>query len=153
MVRISAHRRQVLDRLRTLPILRSATDTELVRIDRMMCEVDVSAGDVVTREGDRPRGFFLIVSGRAVVTVSAVERGVLGTGMFFGEIALVDHGPEPATVTALTPMRLRIATGREFAQLSEMRPFARAILQTMVARERLALEFRPTAHLDAQQSA
>jgi CRP-like cAMP-binding protein len=97
-------------------------------------------GDVVTREGDRPHGFVLIVSGRALVAVASVERGVLSTGMFFGETALSDGAPEPATVTALTPMRLRVATGREFAELSEVRPFARAFLKALAARQRLAFE-------------
>jgi CRP-like cAMP-binding protein len=128
-----------IDRLRALPLLEAATDEELGHIDRMMCEVEISAGKAVTSEGDRPQGFFLIVSGSAAVTVAGLERGVLGAGMFFGETALLDGAPEPATVTAITPMLLRVATGEEFARLSEVRSLTWAILQTLAARQRLAL--------------
>lgn len=135
-MRISARRTPAINRLRSLALLRSATDEELCRIDRLTCEIDVSAGRVVTKEGDRPRGFSLIVSGRAIVTVAGLVRDVLESGMFFGETALLDGAPEPATVTALTPMRLRVATRQEFAQLQVIRPVASAMLQTLAAQQR-----------------
>ncbi len=133
---ISGKRTRAIDRLRTLSLLQGASGRELTRIDRLTYEVEVAARRVVTREGDRPGGFFLILSGSAAVTVSGHELGVLGRGMFFGETALVDGGPEPATVTALTRMQLRVASRKEFVQLSELRPVARAILQTLAVQQR-----------------
>jgi len=43
-------------------------------------------------------------------------------------------------VTALTPMQLRVASPQEFDQLSDLRPFARAMLQTLAAQQRLAYD-------------
>jgi CRP-like cAMP-binding protein len=139
-VRVSSARARAIDDLRSLQLLRCATDKELSRIDRVTFRVEVVAGRVVIREGEHSRGFFLIVSGRSIVTVAGVEHGVLGPGMFFGETALLDGAPEPATVTALTPMRLRVASRDEFDELSEVRSFARAMLKTLVARQRRAYD-------------
>ena len=50
-MRISADRTRAIDHLRSLPPLRGATDTELARIDRLTCEVEVSPGSVVTQGG------------------------------------------------------------------------------------------------------
>jgi CRP-like cAMP-binding protein len=138
-MRIFTRSTPAIDRLRGLPLLEAATAEELGRIDRLTCEVEVPPGRVMSSEGDRPRGFFLIVSGVAVVMVAGVERGVLGEGMFFGETALLDGSREPATITAVTPMVLRVATREEFAQLSQVRPITWAILKTFAARQRLAL--------------
>jgi len=135
-VRRSADRARALNHLRSLPPLRGATDMELARVDRLTYEADVSPGSVVTKEGESSRGFFLIVTGRALVTVAGLERDVLERGMFFGETALLDGAPEPATVTALTPMRLRVANRKEFTQLSQVRPLARAMLEMLAAQQR-----------------
>jgi CRP-like cAMP-binding protein len=139
-VRITSARARAIDDLRSMPLLRCATDKELSRIDRLTLEVEVAPGRVAIREGEHSRGFFLIVSGRAIVTVTGVERAVLGPDMFFGETALLDGAPEPATVTALTHMRLRVASRREFDELSEVRSFSRAMLKTLVARQRRAYD-------------
>src|SRR5262249_13002943 len=133
-------RTRAVDRLRSLEQLRGATAKELGRIDRLTYEVEVSAGNVLVREGENSRGFFLIVTGRAAVTVAGVDRGALGRGMFCGETALLAGAPEPATVTALTSMQLRVASRQEFAQLSEVRPFARALLYTLAAQQRLVYD-------------
>jgi CRP-like cAMP-binding protein len=139
-VKKPAERARAIDRLRSLPPLRGATDKELGRVDRLTYEAEISPGGVVTKEGESARGFFLIVSGRAIVTVAGLERDALERGMFFGETALLDGAPEPATVTALTPMRLRVANRREFAQLSQVRPMARALLEALAAQERRSFD-------------
>jgi CRP-like cAMP-binding protein len=56
-----------------------------------------------------------------------VRRGgervaTLGPGDYFGELALLDHGPRSATVIAETDMRLFVLGQREFAGLVETVP-------------------------------
>ena len=40
-----------------------------------------------------------------------------GAGSYIGEIALLDHRPRTATVTAKTPIRIEVIGQREFAGL------------------------------------
>jgi CRP-like cAMP-binding protein len=51
--------------------------------------------------------------------------------MFFGLAAVVDGAPEPATVTTLSAMRLRVATWHAFGELCEVEPVARALRQIL----------------------
>ena len=71
--------------------------------DRMDRE-DVSSGTVLIREGEPGDRFFVLLSGVAGVSQSALgERRILKAGEFFGEVALTMRVPRTATVTAMTP--------------------------------------------------
>ncbi len=71
--------------------------------DRMERE-EVASGTVLIREGEPGDRFFVLLSGIAGVTQSALgERRILRAGEFFGEVALAMHVPRTATVTAMTP--------------------------------------------------
>ncbi|MDQ6953908.1 MAG: cyclic nucleotide-binding domain-containing protein [Mariprofundaceae bacterium] len=66
-----------------------------------------NVGDVVVKEGDLGKSFFLIRSGRVVVFTNdmrrggaPVELGVMGEGSFFVEVALLTDKPRTATVVA-----------------------------------------------------
>ena len=71
--------------------------------DRMQRE-DVTSGTVLIREGEPGDRFFVLLSGVAAVSQSALgERQILKAGEFFGEVALAMNVPRTATVTAMTP--------------------------------------------------
>ncbi|HET8969133.1 MAG TPA: cyclic nucleotide-binding domain-containing protein [Gaiellaceae bacterium] len=71
--------------------------------DRMDRE-EVTPGTVLIREGEPGDRFFVLLSGVAGVSQSALgERRILKAGEFFGEVALTMHIPRTATVTAMTP--------------------------------------------------
>jgi CRP-like cAMP-binding protein len=71
--------------------------------DRMQRD-EVAAGSVIVREGDPGDRFYVLLSGVAGVSQSALgERRVLRAGEFFGEVALTMQIPRTATVTAMTP--------------------------------------------------
>jgi CRP-like cAMP-binding protein len=71
--------------------------------DRMQRD-EVAAGSVIVREGDPGDRFYVLLSGVAGVSQSALgERRVLRAGEFFGEVALTLQIPRTATVTAMTP--------------------------------------------------
>lgn len=128
-----------IERMRPLGPLFGATDKELAHVDRLTYEFAAPAGTVVIAEGDDPRGFFLIVSGHVEMTVAGVPCGELGPGMFFGETAMLDRGPEPATVTAVAPSILRVASRREFRELIHSSRVRYAMFLTFAARQRMAL--------------
>ncbi len=98
--------------LRRVPFFADLERRELEGVARSMKERTFSAGDTIATEGQGGVGFFVIEEGSATVEVRGQERGRLGAGDHFGEIALLRNVPRTATVTALTPLRL-IAIERE----------------------------------------
>jgi CRP/FNR family transcriptional regulator len=63
----------------------------------------------------------------------------MGPGDFFGEIALIDHGPRSATVTASSPMRLLILGSAQFQDVLHQDPdMARQLLYAVTKRLRAA---------------
>ena len=76
----------------------------LRRLADQMQREEISAGTVLVREGEPGDRFFVLLSGVAGVSQTALgERRILKAGEFFGEVALTMHVPRTATVTAMTP--------------------------------------------------
>jgi len=97
------------------------------------------AGSTVVGEGKTGAGFFVIESGEATVSVHGSERGKLGPGDYFGEIALIDEGARSATVTADSELRCYGLTSWEFRPLVEGNAsIAWKLLETMAKRLRAA---------------
>jgi CRP/FNR family transcriptional regulator, cyclic AMP receptor protein len=104
-------------RLAKVPIFSECTKRELTIISRAAKEVSHKEGTVIAREGERGVGLFLILEGQCNVTIGGKTKAKLGSGDFFGEVALLDGGPRTATVTAMTPVRLVGITGWVFRGL------------------------------------
>jgi pyruvate,water dikinase len=92
------------DALKPVQLLAELDDAERAQIARLFKERRFAAGEAVIREGTGGAAFFLIESGSAIVQVGGEERGTLGPGDYFGEIALIDNGPRSATVLAASDM-------------------------------------------------
>jgi CRP/FNR family cyclic AMP-dependent transcriptional regulator len=92
---------------------------------------EVAAKEDLCREGDPGRSCFLVVSGALDITKLGAPSvlATLGAGTFVGQMALVDHAPRSATVTARVPTVVL-----EFAR----EPFERLL----AARSPLALRFQ-----------
>jgi Cyclic nucleotide-binding domain len=95
-----------LSLLRGSPIFGVLGAAQLEGVARSLLREDVAAGDVVVREGERGDRFYLVGSGRLLVTVAGIDRAGLASGDGFGEIALLRDGLRTATVTALEPVTL-----------------------------------------------
>jgi MFS family permease len=98
--------RGALELLRSIPIFAPLALPELERLANAATEVRVSAGSPVFEEGDAGDRFFAIEEGRAAVESSGAQIRELGSGDFFGEIALLRNVPRTATVRGLTSLRL-----------------------------------------------
>src|SRR3954449_5852983 len=125
--------------LRRVPLFSDLDRKELESLARTFKERNVSAGDTVVNEDSGAAGFFVIEDGTAKVTVHGQERGTLGPGDYFGEIALIDEGARSATVTADSELRCYGMTSWEFRPLVETNAaIAWHLLQTMAKRLRAA---------------
>jgi CRP-like cAMP-binding protein len=122
--------------LRTLPTFTGCSDKELTLIDSAAAHVDVPAGRVLMREGQVGRESFVVLEGSARVTIDGAPVATAGQGDFIGEMALLDHKPRSATVTAETPMRLLVFDSRSFSSALQSTTFARIMLQGLSRRLR-----------------
>ena len=105
--------------IQRIPLFSDLDRKEVEQLARTMKARTFSPGETIASEGQRGIGFFLIESGQAKVTVGGEERGALGAGDYFGEIALIDDGPRSATVTADSELRCWGLTSWEFKPIVE----------------------------------
>jgi CRP/FNR family cyclic AMP-dependent transcriptional regulator len=121
-----------VDALRRVPLFTELSDRELEALARQMHERRFPEGAAVTTEGDTGAGFFVIVEGNATVSVGGENRGTLGPGDYFGEIALIDEGVRSASITAATDLLCYGMTPWEFRPFVEEHPqVAWALLRTL----------------------
>ncbi len=106
-----------LTHLRGVSLFRGVTDAELAEIAKVTTELDLDAGTVMVAEGTSAREAFVILSGKAEVSVDGKKVGEVGPGECVGEVALLDAGTRSATVVATTPMRVLVLDPREFHSL------------------------------------
>jgi len=127
-----------IDRLRSVPLFASCTDKELSFIASRVDEVDIPAGQVLTKKGESGGDFFIILEGKAEVEAAEGKRA-LGPGDFFGEIALLDNGPRTATVKAATAMRCLVLGHEQFRDvLHQNGDIAVKVLRAVTQRLRAA---------------
>jgi CRP/FNR family transcriptional regulator, cyclic AMP receptor protein len=111
--------RPAADVIGTVPLFADLEGRELERIADSFKERHYSAGDTIASEGQSGAGFFVIGDGTATVSVNGQDRGTLGPGQYFGEIALIDEGSRTATITAATDMTCYGMTFWEFRPIVE----------------------------------
>lgn len=101
--------------LSRIPFLALLPPYEMQRLAQNATWRDVTAGDVVVREGDVGTDYFIIENGSFQVLVGDVPRSHrLEAGTGFGEIALLHDVRRTATVVALEPARLLVVSGADF---------------------------------------
>ena len=128
-----------IEQLAQVRLFSAFNKKELALIARASDEVSVPAGKELVREGTTGHEFFLILSGEASVRRNGRKVVTLGSGQYFGELALLDRGPRTATVVAETPMELLVLGQREFAGvLDEVPHLAHKLLTIMAGRVREA---------------
>lgn len=125
----------VEQRLTTVPMFAACTRAEIAALSRLATEIEVAAGQQLTRQGEPGREFFIIIDGEAEVTRDGRTVARLADGDYFGEIALLDDVPRTATVTSLTPMTLAVIGFREFwGAIDEIPALAHNILRGLARR-------------------
>ena len=122
-----------------VPLFADLDRRELQGLVSSMKERNFNAGQTIAAEGQTGIGFFVIAEGNAKVSQGGEERGSLGPGDYFGEIALIDDGMRTASVTADSELKVYGLTSWEFRPLVESNAsIAWKLLQTMAKRLREA---------------
>ena len=125
--------------LSKIPLFAGLDQRELKRLSASFTERKFNTGEPVAVEGEAGAGFFVIGSGEAVVSVHGEERGRLGPGDYFGDVAMIDQGDRTATIHAGSDLTCYGLTLWDFRPLVETDArIAWPLLQAMAKRLRAA---------------
>ena len=93
---------QVIALLQDTPIFANTSEKSLESMIKSAVEKTVSPGEKLVQEGQGGVGFYLILEGKAEVIKDGQKLAELGTGNFFGELAVIDGQTRTADVVAVT---------------------------------------------------
>jgi CRP/FNR family transcriptional regulator, cyclic AMP receptor protein len=128
--------RAVVDMLQAVPLLSACNKHELRQVAGLGTPVTVRDGTHLTEQGKPGYEFFLLVSGKAVCLVDGRPAAHFGPGDFFGEMALLEHGPRHATVVVEGDAEVIVLDGREFDGLLAASPtITRKLLSALAQRQ------------------
>ncbi|MGD9617475.1 MAG: cation:proton antiporter [Alphaproteobacteria bacterium] len=123
--------------IRSFPMFAGLDETELRAVARVLRPRLLVPDEVIIRKGERGRSMFFIASG-AVEVVLPGQRVRLGSGDFFGEMALLTRFPRTADVVSLGYGRVLELARTDFRRFLRNHPRARAEIEaTAAARARL----------------
>lgn len=103
-------KRQMYERfLKDLDILQSLTDYERSNVADALIPVEYTQDEVIIRQGDEGDRMFFIEDGFCDIYMNGIFHKRLSKGEYFGELALLNHEPRSATVTAASA-KVRLAS-------------------------------------------
>lgn len=128
--------------LQLVPFFAGLTDEEAENLSQRLVLRRFSSDQIIFHHGD-PGGLLYIVSkGKVKITHSTPDGqeamlAIVGTGDFFGELALLDDSPRSATAEAIEPTETLTLHREDFMRYIQDNPeFAMHVLQTMARRIR-----------------
>jgi len=90
-----------VDVLASFPLLEGVSKRRLRKLARHATCVEFGPGETIISAGEGGNVLYLILAGD-VRTVSTAARRTLGSGDYFGEVAMIDGGPRCAAVVAMS---------------------------------------------------
>jgi CRP/FNR family transcriptional regulator, cyclic AMP receptor protein len=128
-------RDEYLEHLAAVPLFSRCTNAQLREIGKVAAELTVTAGTVLTRQGDVGSELFVVIDGTADVSRDGQHVAKVGRGHFIGELAVLGHHPRNATVTAETDLDVLVLTPSGVSQLLDDIPgLAKSLLYEVVNR-------------------
>lgn len=129
------------ENLLELELFRSLPASRLDWVCERVQEILLSSGDFLVREGDPPRGFFVLVAGSMGITVKSdglsMPIGQHQAPSFFGEVPVLTDEPVSVTFQALSDSRIYELSGEDFRELMHAcRAFESSIFRTVQQRMR-----------------
>lgn len=130
-------RDEKLEKLRQVPLFARLGNRETERLSMLADELEVSDGQVLTRQGASGGEFFIVLDGQVAIEKDEQRISTMNPGDFLGEIALIDGKPRTATARADGPARLLVLGHTPFHQLMDEFPSVRlAVLEALAERVR-----------------
>jgi len=125
--------------LKKIPMFAELSNEDLETVATLFRERRFRKNDVIFMEEDTGQYMYLVKEGRVKVTrlLPNGKEMILAfheAGEYFGEMALIDGGTTPATVTAVTPTSIYVMGLKEFNYLLDHPKTNRVILRTLCDR-------------------
>lgn len=114
-----------------LDLLAGLDKRQLDRVQRLLRPRFTVPNEHILRQGERSDAVYFIASGAVEVRLPG-QRIQLGSGSFFGEMALLTQQPRRADVVALTFCRLLVLRKSDFEKFVAENPDARAEINRIV---------------------
>jgi CRP-like cAMP-binding protein len=124
--------------LKRVQLFADCTKAELIRVAEAAKETHVASGSVIVEQGAAGDKFFVLAEGLAHVHVDGHKIASIGAGSFFGEMALIEHSPRSATVTAELPSRLLVFYEKDFDDIRSIKSVSDKVMRSMATRLRAA---------------
>jgi putative ABC transport system ATP-binding protein len=105
---------RICEFLKDVEAFKTLTPTELTHVAERMSKRHYLPGEPVVREGDAGHELFLISEGEVRIERDGNEVARLGSGEFFGELALLSGNPRNATVVATQPLEAYVLGEGDF---------------------------------------
>jgi CRP/FNR family cyclic AMP-dependent transcriptional regulator len=98
---------------------------------------EVTAGDVIFKEGDPATEMYLVISGAIEIRLGNRLLNTVGRDSIFGEMALIDSSPRSATAVAATDASIVPVSEYQFLFLVSNAPrFALTVMRVLAQRLR-----------------
>jgi CRP/FNR family transcriptional regulator, cyclic AMP receptor protein len=134
---------QKVELLSKVPLLAGLDRKELEQVAQICDEIDLPAGRVIVKQGASAAEFFVVITGTCSVERDGQHVRDLGSGEFFGEMALLADIPRTATVTVIAAGRFLVLGHREFHSLLSQYPTIQTAVLHAVASRLTAAEGDP----------
>ncbi len=118
-----------------LDILAGLDEPQLDRVCRLLRPRFAVPNDPIIRKGERGDAVYFIASG-AVEVILPTRRVRLGSGEFFGELALLSGRPRQSDVVALTYCQFLVLRRADFERFMAANPEARATINRIAEARR-----------------
>ncbi|MCF7876130.1 cyclic nucleotide-binding domain-containing protein [Candidatus Bipolaricaulota bacterium] len=114
---------KTVELLQDVPLFANFSKKQLKSVIKTAKEKEFEDGDTIVREGDMSNvGFYLILEGQVEVKRGGKSLTKLGSGQFFGEMAVLDEKPRSADVVAVTETTCLLLTNWDFKALIKTYP-------------------------------
>jgi CRP-like cAMP-binding protein len=121
--------------LASVPLLAGLEPKVRQRLAKIGKRRTYQAEEIVVREGTTGTALYIVLSGKARVEREEKTIAELGTGDFFGELALIEEHPRTATVVASEQTECLLFVAWEFTSLLEEHPeIAIPIMRELITR-------------------
>jgi CRP-like cAMP-binding protein len=130
-------KKRKLELLGNVWLFEQCSNKELGMLESVTTEMELTAGKILTKQGELGRHFVVIVEGEVDVTRDGTHIATLGPGSFFGEMSLLDGKPRTATATTIGATHVLMLTTDAFNEvLATMPSVDRKLLSVLAGRLR-----------------